>query len=286
MEKLSGSGPAGVRSYSDFMRSLAAKYNNNEYFSPQASGGSPPPTTVAPNPVKPDPSSPLFPFLTGFPPGLNSIQAGFSLQAAAVGFPGFSPFLQQQLQAGAGGSIGQGRERPLVAPPPVTGGQKRVRVVEDPLDLTEKKVKLEQDQHENMSTGTVTPTGSESPRGDERPASPGPSRPSSVPSDPNILSWSVKQVAEFVGDIEICREYQQVFLDNKLDGGCLPLLTESHLTAGLGMKLGPALKFLTALRRALGPEFAAPRGGCHHCAHCHDQQLDIQERSAGDLQEN
>lgn len=282
MEKLSGSGPAGVRSYSDFMRSLAAKYNNNEYFSHQAGGGSPPPPTVAPTPVKPDPSSPLFPFLTGFPPGLNSIQAGFSLQAAAVGFPGFSPFLQQQLQAG--GSGGQGRERLVVAPPPNTGGVKRVRGVEDPLDLTEKKVKLEQEQHENMSTGSVTPTGSESPRGDS--ASPGPpSCPLGATSDPNILSWSVKQVAEFVGNIEICKEYQQVFLDHKLDGGCLPLLTESHLTAGLGMKLGPALKLLTALRRALGPELATPRGGCNHCAHCHDQQLDTQERSASDIQE-
>ena len=40
----------------------------------------------------------------------------------------------------------------------------------------------------------------------------------------------------------------QVFRDNKIDGGCLPLLTESHLTTGLGLKLGPALKLLTALR--------------------------------------
>ena len=42
----------------------------------------------------------------------------------------------------------------------------------------------------------------------------------------------------------------QVFRDNKIDGGCLPLLTESHLTTGLGLKLGPALKLLTALRSA------------------------------------
>ena len=42
----------------------------------------------------------------------------------------------------------------------------------------------------------------------------------------------------------------QVFRDNKIDGGCLPLLTESHLTTGLGLKLGPALKLLTALRLA------------------------------------
>ena len=41
----------------------------------------------------------------------------------------------------------------------------------------------------------------------------------------------------------------QVFRDHKIDGGCLPLLTEQHLTQGLGLKLGPALKLLTALRR-------------------------------------
>ena len=45
----------------------------------------------------------------------------------------------------------------------------------------------------------------------------------------------------------------QVFRDNKIDGGCLPLLTETHLTSGLGLKLGPALKLLTALRYAVAP---------------------------------
>ena len=47
-----------------------------------------------------------------------------------------------------------------------------------------------------------------------------------------------------------CIALMQVFRDNKIDGGCLPLLTESHLTTGLGLKLGPALKLLTALRCA------------------------------------
>ena len=71
----------------------------------------------------------------------------------------------------------------------------------------------------------------------------------------------------------------QVFLDNKLDGGCLPLLTETHLTSGLGMKLGPALKLITALRRKLGPE-AGP--GCSHCAHCHaHKQGEEGEHGAG-----
>ena len=68
--------------------------------------------------------------------------------------------------------------------------------------------------------------------------------------------------------------YFQVFLDNKLDGGCLPLLTETQLTSGLGMKLGPALKLLTALRRKLGPDAGL---GCSHCSHCHHHRGGLDE---------
>lgn len=237
MEKVpgAGGGAGGMRSYSDFMRSLAAKYNNNEYL---RGGSSPPPPPTA---VKPDPpGSPLFPFL--LPSGLSPLQ----LHAAAAGLSGLSPFLQQQLET------------------PSPPSQKRVRATDDPLDLTEKRIKVE-----NRSRGSVSPPPPD--HSTSPPSSPScPSPP--VASVSSILEWSVDQVASFVGQIEMCKEYEQVFLDNKLDGGCLPLLTESHLTSGLGMKLGPALKLLTALRHALGPSFGAPKGGCVHCAHCHQQE--------------
>ena len=61
----------------------------------------------------------------------------------------------------------------------------------------------------------------------------------------------------------------QAFRDHNIDGSSLPLLTETHMTALLGMKLGPALKLKTVLRQKLGPE----RGVlCSHCAHCHQGQ--------------
>jgi len=250
MEKLSPPS-GGARSYSDFMRSLAAKYNNNEYFTPTTAGSSPP--QVAP--IKPD----IFPFL-GFPQGFP----GFALP----GLTGFNPFLPPN----------QDKSPAL---PPNTVAQKRSR--EDPLDLTEKRVKLEKDgeRGDNMSCGSISP-GSISPGSTSRAK---PSSPRPHPDhDPTILTWSVEQVAEFVKEIEICREYEQVFLDNKLDGGCLPLLTENHLTSGLGMKLGPALKLLTALRRKLGPD-AGP--GCNHCAHCHaHRQSEEGDQGAGQSGEN
>lgn len=234
MEKLSALGTAagGARSYSDFMRSLAAKYNNNEYFTPTTAGSSPPQASA----TKQD----IFPFLGlgAFPQGFP----GFSLPGLP---PGFNPFLppsstEKPSTPGGGGST----------PPSL----KRARDQADALDLTEKRVKTE---------GDGSPSTPPSPPRSSPPPPPSPSQRVELNGEPN--EWTVEQVATFVMDIDICREYGQVFRDNKIDGGCLPLLTESHLTTGLGLKLGPALKLLTALRKRLGPEAT----GCVKCAHCH-----------------
>merc|ERR550532_1854992 len=246
MEKLSALGTAagGARSYSDFMRSLAAKYNNNEYFTPTTAGSSPPQASA----TKQD----IFPFLGlgAFPQGFP----GFSLPGLP---PGFNPFLppsstEKPSTPGGGGGGGGGGAAPA--------SLKRARDQADALDLTEKRVKTEGDGSPSSPPPAPSP-----------PSSPPPPPPPSSPSqrvelngEPN--EWTVEQVATFVTEIDICREYGQVFRDNKIDGGCLPLLTESHLTTGLGLKLGPALKLLTALRRRLGPEATT---GCVKCAHCH-----------------
>jgi len=244
MEKLSALGTGGgARSYSDFMRSLAAKYNNNEYFTPTTAGSSPPQASA----TKQD----IFPFLGlgAFPQGFP----GFSLPGLP---PGFNPFLppssteKPSTPAGGGGG----------AEP---ASLKRARDQADALDLTEKRVKTE---GSGSPTRTPPPAAAPSPPSRSSPTPP-PSSPSQrVELNGEPSEWTVEQVASFVTEIDICREYGQVFRDNKIDGGCLPLLTESHLTSGLGLKLGPALKLLTALRRRLGPEAST---GCVKCAHCH-----------------
>jgi len=240
MEKLSALGTGGgSRSYSDFMRSLAAKYNNNEYFTPTTAGSSPPQASA----TKQD----IFPFLGlgAFPQGFP----GFSLPGLP---PGFNPFLPPSSTEKPSTPGGGGGAQPA--------SLKRARDQADALDLTEKRVKTEGDGSPSSPPPAPSPPSHSSPP-------PPPSSPSQrveLNGEPN--EWTVEQVATFVTEIDICREYGQVFRDNKIDGGCLPLLTESHLTTGLGLKLGPALKLLTALRRRLGPEATT---GCVKCAHCH-----------------
>ncbi|XP_049862223.1 spidroin-2 [Schistocerca gregaria] len=80
-------------------------------------------------------------------------------------------------------------------------------------------------------------------------------------------TWSVDDVAAFVGSIDLCAEYAQNFRDQRIDGCALPLLTEEHMTGALAMRLGPALKLRAALARRLG-QCAA----CAHCLHCHAPQ--------------
>ncbi|XP_067625154.1 serine-rich adhesin for platelets [Eurosta solidaginis] len=67
-----------------------------------------------------------------------------------------------------------------------------------------------------------------------------------------ITEWSVDDVCNFVGEIDICAEYVQHFRDQCIDGSGLPLLTEDHLLNSLGMKLGPALKLRSLLAKKLG----------------------------------
>lgn len=68
------------------------------------------------------------------------------------------------------------------------------------------------------------------------------------PDAKSYHSWSVERVAEFVGSVEECREYAQLFRDEKIDGSCLGALSLYHLTAVLRIKIGPALKILKAVQ--------------------------------------
>jgi hypothetical protein len=63
-----------------------------------------------------------------------------------------------------------------------------------------------------------------------------------------VTSWPVERVAQFVEQIEECREYGRLFRDEKIDGSCLGALSLYHLTAVLRIKIGPALKILKAVQ--------------------------------------
>ncbi|XP_052125558.1 uncharacterized protein LOC113205351 isoform X3 [Frankliniella occidentalis] len=81
----------------------------------------------------------------------------------------------------------------------------------------------------------------------------------------NIAHWSVGDVCNFVGSIDLCVEYVQAFRDQRIDGSALPLLTEEHLRLQMKMRLGPALKLRSVLAKRLGHCSV-----CLHCVHCHN----------------
>ncbi|XP_065578692.1 polycomb protein Scm-like [Artemia franciscana] len=79
-----------------------------------------------------------------------------------------------------------------------------------------------------------------------------------------MSTWSIETVSTFVANIDLCSEYADVFKEHSIDGTALPLLTDEHLTTKLNMKLGPALKLKSTIAQKLGH---CPV--CLHCAHCH-----------------
>lgn len=76
----------------------------------------------------------------------------------------------------------------------------------------------------------------------------------------DIMSWSVENVYTFIKSIDVCAEYADVFREQSIDGSCLSLLTENHLTSKLSMKLGPALKLKLILAAN-----APPSSTCSAC---------------------
>jgi len=258
------------RSYSEFMRSLAAKYNNENpaeasraesanqpgkiNFPPGVPLGFPPfllPPSSMPDTIKesgPSPSSP-FHFLPGFrpPPGAPG---GFPPGLLPPGL--LDPSHAQALLTMMRGQMPGHPSFPRQAQQP-------------PLDLTAGESPAKKIKRDSSST--------EDPPVSPPPSHPEPSRTScqslcaiSQPCSEEgrvVMSWTPEQVVEFVSSISQCQEYAQVFLTEKIDGGVLALLTDTHLQS-LGLKLGPALKLRAALAAKLG---TCPH--CRHCRHCH-----------------
>ncbi|XP_049809585.1 uncharacterized protein LOC126252726 [Schistocerca nitens] len=304
-----------ARNYSDFMRSLAAKYNNanpNDYlssaaaaaaaaaaatgarngyldprFAPFKSGAATPfvglmaPLTApkggagAGGPPTPAPTpAPATDLLGMFPPmiDMSSTQALLSMVRSAN-----ASQLENYLKGASSRRPAESSPLDLspgaVVPPPA-----KRRAYHAPSRSIGESLFASKDTHRLRRLGSVSPK--------PRPPAPPPAAPAAgsrvlpcpslcgaasaatcAPDAAATATWSVDDVAAFVGSIDLCAEYAQNFRDQRIDGCALPLLTEEHMTGALGMRLGPALKLRAALARRLG-QCAA----CAHCLHCHAPQ--------------
>ena len=62
--------------------------------------------------------------------------------------------------------------------------------------------------------------------------------------DKPLDQWTCHQVRDFIEKIENCEEYADIFYNEKIDGATLSVLSLSHLTTFLGVKMGHALQIL------------------------------------------
>ncbi|XP_066151910.1 polycomb protein Scm isoform X2 [Euwallacea fornicatus] len=261
-------GSATGRNYSDFMRSLAAKYNHtnpNDYFN-AARNGFPPPMDPR---FKPSPAPMAFP--STLLPGLAStpttkdaelstkkadfasVLNPFSGAAAAM----FPPLIDMSTTQTLLAMVKTAKEAEL------QGLLKNVKRHEtsSPLDLSSAAPPVKRSR--NVKTPSIG-----SPCNTSRGTPPNLAKRAESESPKlheDVSGWSVEDVANFVGGIDICAEYAQNFRDQRIDGSGLPLLTEEHLTHTMGMKLGPALKLRSILGKKLGS-----CNVCLHCSHCHN----------------
>jgi len=258
-------------SYSEFMRILAAKYNNenpaesnqsNAVNQRVAQAGVPhglphflfPPSSL---PEGRNGSSPLvsspFHFFAGFRPSLGAVGLPQGLIPPGLLDPNNAQVLMSMMR-------GQTPNHH-----PQAGSVADSSLVLTASEHSAKKIK-------RVSLSTEDP-----------PVSPPPSHPepsqtscrslcamsqSCTEEGRMLINWSTEEVAEFVSSIIECEEFAEVFLREKIDGGVLVLLTDTHLQS-LGIKLGPALKLRSALAAKLG---TCPH--CRHCRHCHAMQTE------------
>jgi len=230
MDTRVGPGPGPVTSYSDYMRCLAAKYNNNQ--------NSPPAPTSIPSSLKHD----LLPHYW--------LHISLLFQHFLCLGSHFNPFLSQQNEV-------KPPVTSIPSPPRDEPIERPKRPKEDPLDLTDKRLKREEPQSDtDTSKSRRESTGSSVNSSHER------SIETKTP-----LDWSVEEVSDFVSTVEDCSQYAKVFSENLIDGSCLPKLTETHLTTVMGIKLGPAIKLITSIKSMMPPSNS--EATCLHCNHCH-----------------
>ncbi|XP_060823464.1 uncharacterized protein LOC132911088 isoform X1 [Bombus pascuorum] len=289
------------RNYSDFMRSLAAKYNNanpNDYFSSPRNG-------------YPPGLDPRFPgFKTGATPFVGLMAPLGAPQPSTVsttsplsnkdpkeqkqdslfGNPVFPPMLDMSSTQALLHMVrtANAAQNAAELETYLKGANKRDAGVTSPLDLSSPGgfAPRKRQRTETRRSGSVSPK----PKPTPRPTTPPPVRcPSLCGHMPcgdgqAVNRWTIEDVVNYVSSIDICAEYAQVrklftpyrnafsgpknFREHRIDGAALPLLSEDHLTGPMGMKLGPALKLRALLARKLGACTV-----CLHCAHCHQTPL-------------
>ncbi|XP_051153067.1 uncharacterized protein LOC127276577 isoform X2 [Leptopilina boulardi] len=270
------------RNYSDFMRSLAAKYNNaNPNDTPR--NGYPPGL---------DPRFPAFktaatPFVglmapLGAPQAptvpttspLSNKESKEQKQDNLFGNPVFPPMLDMSSTQALLHMVrtANAAQNAAELETYLKGANKRDAGVSSPLDLSSPGgfAPRKRQRAESRRSGSVSPK----PKTIPGPSSPPPVRcPSLCGHMPcgdgqAVNRWTIEDVVNYVSSIDICAEYAQNFRENRIDGASLPLLSEEHLTGPMGMKLGPALKLRALLARKLGACTV-----CLHCAHCHQTPL-------------
>ncbi|XP_043231225.1 sterile alpha motif domain-containing protein 11-like [Amphibalanus amphitrite] len=273
--------PQPPRNYSDFMRSLAAKYNNNssthsEYFSGQQNGllrgfdysryGLKPghtPLLPAGSPKeekKEEPVTAASPLLA-MHPHLAALSGLPMLDMLSMVRPGLTPsdYLassQAAVAAAAAAPTAPAGKRPAEGAPLDLSNMKRPRL--DKAGFKE----LFGLKEEEPRAGSASPR----PTAELAAALHGSActqKPCSTEAEA-VAAWDVEQVCAFVRSVDVCAEYAEAFKEHGIDGSTLPLLSAEHLTNILSMKLGPALKLRTALSQKIGHCAV-----CMHCSHCH-----------------
>ncbi|XP_076678901.1 uncharacterized protein LOC143374557 isoform X2 [Andrena cerasifolii] len=273
------------RNYSDFMRSLAARYNNanpNDYFSSPRNG----------YPPGLDPRFPAFktaatPFVGLMAPlgapqpptvqttsPLSSKDTKEQKQDTLFGNPVFPPMLDMSSTQALLHMVrtANAAQNAAELETYLKGANKRDAGVTSPLDLSSPGgfAPRKRQRAETRRSGSVSPK----PKANPRPTTPPPVRcPSLCGHMPcgdgqAVNRWTIEDVVNYVSSIDSCAEYAQNFREHRIDGAALPLLSEDHLTGPIGMKLGPALKLRALLARKLGACTV-----CLHCAHCHQTPL-------------
>jgi len=81
-----------------------------------------------------------------------------------------------------------------------------------------------------------------------------------------VKTWSIEDVCKFVSSVELCQPFVEHFRAQGIDGSTLILLKEEHLVTTMKMRLGSVLKFKAALAKKMG---SCPI--CLHCVHCHNE---------------
>lgn len=240
-----------ARAYSDFMRSLAAKYNTSAEYPSLRNG-----LTASTKP----------PFLLG---AKDEVLPSFSPFAAPI-FPPAPVIDMNATQALL--NMVRTHQQGTQLDSYLKGSGKR-EAANAPLDLSASAPPPAKRSRKTLSEslyGTdVLPL--------LRATTPRPKRPSPrkkcaslcadkpcAPDSQSVSHWTVEDVAAFVSSLDMCAEYAPNFREQRIDGSSLPLLTEDHLTTRLGMRLGPALRLRSLLSSRLGQ---CP--SCLHCVHCH-----------------